>query len=213
MQIIYGGKTKACLPKFDKKEGGFPKEFSLSFNLKHYSNEQEALKHLDEVIIPYVTKERERLNNPEQIALLIMDVFKGQMTDAVLTKLHENKILLEKVPANFTYLFQPLDAQGGPNVFSKQFMRKKFTQWYSSEVIRRIHAGQSVDTIDIKFRLTAIKPRHAVWLKELYNYMTSPTGKEIVMKGWTVTGIYRSVQNNFPLLTLLLILILYMMMV
>ena len=34
MQLIYGHKTNQSLPRYQ-----FPKEFSLSVNLKHYSNE------------------------------------------------------------------------------------------------------------------------------------------------------------------------------
>ena len=43
--------------------------------------------------------------------------------------LNENNIKLQKVPANLTYLFQPLDVQGGPNGHAKRFMKKKFTLW------------------------------------------------------------------------------------
>ena len=199
MQIIYGGKTKQSLPRGVK----FPSSFSLSCNPKHYSNEKEALKHLDEIIIPYIEEERERLDLPDQVALLIMDVFKGQMTDPVFAKLDENDTKLKKVPANFTYLYQPLDAQGSVNVFSKMFMKKRFTQWYSNQVIQQIDMGKDISSIDIKFRLTTMKPLHAKWLIELYNYLTSPEGKEICMKGWMVTGIYDAVQmtlKNLPTL-------------
>ena len=37
MQLIYGVKTRKCLPRFK-----FPKKFSLSYNETHYSNEKEA---------------------------------------------------------------------------------------------------------------------------------------------------------------------------
>ena len=47
----------------------------------------------------------------DQAALLIMDVFEGQMTSPVLIVLSSNNILLQSVPANFTYLFQPIDVQ------------------------------------------------------------------------------------------------------
>ena len=45
MQLIYGGKTNQSLPRYQ-----FPEEFSLSANLKHYSNENESLKLIDEII-------------------------------------------------------------------------------------------------------------------------------------------------------------------
>ena len=86
MQLIYGGKTLQSLPRFE-----FPKSFSLSANEKHFSNTTESLKLLDEIIIPYVISERERQQlDINHRALLLMDVFRGQMTEPVLKKLREN---------------------------------------------------------------------------------------------------------------------------
>ena len=78
----------------------------LHFNPRHYSNEEESVKVLNDTVISYVAKEKEKLSlNESQAALLIMDVFKGQMTDPVLKVLSNNSILLQSVPANFIYLF------------------------------------------------------------------------------------------------------------
>lgn len=52
MQLIYSGKTNQSLLKIE-----FPKEFSLSVNEKHYSNEQESLKLLSKIVTPYIEKE------------------------------------------------------------------------------------------------------------------------------------------------------------
>ena len=41
--------------------------------------------------------------------------------------LNENYILLDKVPANLTYLFQPVDVQGVSNGYVKRFIKKDFT--------------------------------------------------------------------------------------
>lgn len=89
MQIIYSGKTKASQPRGFV----FPKGFSISQNPKHWSNEEETLKLIDEVINPYVRKELGL--PPTQKSLMIWDVFKGQMTDAV-------KIKLESCPLNWS---------------------------------------------------------------------------------------------------------------
>ena len=62
-QCIYGGKTTRSIPNVN-----FPDGFSLSANIKHYSNTDEALKHLNEVVVPYVEKQRSELNLPEQKA-------------------------------------------------------------------------------------------------------------------------------------------------
>ena len=128
VQPIYGGKTSKSLLRVN-----FPKSFSLSANPKHYSNEQESIKVLEEIIIPYVKKEWERLGmEKDQAASLNMDFFKGQMTSPVLKALSNNNILLQSVPANFTYHFQPLDVQRGPNGFVNRLTKRKFTDWYAS---------------------------------------------------------------------------------
>ena len=89
MQIIYGGKTTASQPRGFR----FPKEFCLSQNPKHWSNEQETLKLIDEVINPYVVRKRVELKLAEtQKALVVWDVFKGQMTEAVKEKLSSYNI-------------------------------------------------------------------------------------------------------------------------
>ena len=49
----------------------------MSVNPKHYSNEKESLKLIDESVLPYVTEERQRLVKPNQKALVIFDVLKS----------------------------------------------------------------------------------------------------------------------------------------
>ena len=53
MQLIYGGKTRKSIPTLK-----FPGGFLLSTNLKYYSNEEETLKLLKEVIVPYIQNKR-----------------------------------------------------------------------------------------------------------------------------------------------------------
>ena len=48
MQLIYGDKITQSIPKFK-----FPKQFSLSANPKHFSNTEESLKYIREIIKPY----------------------------------------------------------------------------------------------------------------------------------------------------------------
>ena len=80
MQLIYGGKTNQNLPRYQ-----FHKNVSLSMNPTHYSNEKELLKLINEIVLPYVTKEQQRLVKPNQKVLVIFDVFKDQITDEVLS--------------------------------------------------------------------------------------------------------------------------------
>ena len=85
----------------------------------------------------------------DQVALLIMDVFQEQMISTVLKVLLNNNILLQSVPANFTYLFQPLDVQGGPNGFVKRLMKRKFTDWYASQITLAMEEGEELENIEV----------------------------------------------------------------
>ena len=69
-QIIYEGKTDQSLPKIT-----FPAKFNTSVNEKHYSNTEEVIKHLKEIVVPYVNEERKKIGDADQYALLIWDVF------------------------------------------------------------------------------------------------------------------------------------------
>ena len=102
MQLIYGGKTSQSLPRFE-----FPSGFLLSANPKHFSNTDEFLKCLKEIIKPYAKKQRELLKcSVDQKALVIMDVFTGQTTTAVLDAFKEADICIVNVPANMTKYYQ-----------------------------------------------------------------------------------------------------------
>lgn len=84
---------------------------------------------------PFAEKQRTSLElDAEYTAMLIMDVFKGQRTDPVKVALKNNNIILQKVPANLTYFFQPLDVQSGPNGYPKKFMKKSCNwRWKTCE--------------------------------------------------------------------------------
>ena len=128
-QIIYKGKTMQSCPKVR-----FPDGFSLSANVKHHSNTGEVLRHLEEIVIPYVNADRAKLANPDQFSLLIWDVFRGQKTDEVTSLLTENKILYEYVPNNMTADFQVLDLT--VNKWVKNIMMNKFNAWFA-DILRR----------------------------------------------------------------------------
>ena len=182
-QLIYKGKTKQSLPKVD-----FPSGFSLSANDKHFSNTQESVKFLNEIIIPFVDKKRSELKRPNQAALLIWDVFRGQKTTPVLDLLKENNIVTEYVPSNMTNYYQPLDCT--TNKWAKDFLKAKFSTWFAKQVQNHLDNGTALEDIDIKFQLTTMKPLHAHWLKELYNELTSTRAKDVVIGGWKKSGIW-----------------------
>ena len=63
--------------------------------------------------------------------------------------------------------------------------------------------GTAVENIDIKMKLSVMKPLHASWIIELYNYMTSGAGREVCINGWKRSGISDAIQkgvNDLPTL-------------
>ena len=133
-QIIYKGKTIQSLPQIY-----FPNGFSLSVNEKHFSNTQESIKFLKEIVIPFVDKKRSELKNPSQAALLIWDVFRGQKTTPVLDILKENNIVTEYVPNNMNNYYQPLDCT--TNKWAKDFLKAKFSTLFSKQVQKDLDKG------------------------------------------------------------------------
>ena len=188
MQLIYGGKTKKSLPKYK-----FPSAFSLSVNKTHYSNSDECIKFLEEIIVPYVVQTRKELNLPKnQKALLIYDVFTGQTTTAFNELVEESHLVIAHVPNNMTADYQPLDAT--VNKYAKNFAKNKFNDWYFLKLTEQMDAGIELDDIDIKLCLSTLKPLHAGWLVELYNHMTTENGKQVILSGWRTTGILDAVK-------------------
>ena len=155
--------------------------------MKHFSNTTESIKLIHEIILPYVERERRRLDSECQPALLIIDVFRGQMTRPVLDLLKENDILLVRVPANMTHIFQSLDLT--VNRSAKSFFKQKFTEWHSNEIKLHVETGTKLDDIEVKLTLTTLKPLHLNWIIELYNKMTSGEGKPIIQNVWKSAGI------------------------
>ena len=80
-----------------------------------------------------------------------------------------------------TNLFQSLDLTVNRN--AKAFMKKKFSKWYSLEVMKQVDSGKNMEKIEVKLLLSKIKPLHASWHIELYKHFTSTAGKQIIANG------------------------------
>ena len=171
-QAIYKGKTKQSLPKVT-----FPTACSLSANMKHHSNTQEVLKHLKEIVIPYVQAETKKLE-----ILINFHVFRGQKTEEVKSLLRENKIVYKYVTNNMTADFQVLNLT--VNKWVKGIMMDKFNNWSAETLRKELDAGKSLDEISTKFKLTTMKPLHAKWVIDVFNQLSSFEGKKVILGGW-----------------------------
>lgn len=99
----------------------------------------------------------------------------------VCTKLSSLNIEVISVPANMTHFFQPLDLM--INGQAKKFFKKKFSTWYSVEVQKQVDRGINFEDVAVNLKLSVLKPIHATWLVELYNFFTATKGRVYVLKG------------------------------
>ena len=93
------------------------------------------IEYISEVIVPYVENVRDLIKEVKP-ALVVMDNFKGQITDKVNALLEENDIHVCLLPANTTDRLQPMDIS--VNKPTKDFPRRKFDDWYSSQISRQL---------------------------------------------------------------------------
>jgi len=79
-----------CLPK----NVNFPSDWHFTYTPNHWENEETSMAYIDNIIIPYIQKERISLGlSSDHCAVVLFDVFKGQCTSNVLKNLEDNNIL------------------------------------------------------------------------------------------------------------------------
>ena len=73
MQLIYQGKTSACLPRYS-----FPQGWNITCTPNHWSNEEKTKEYIRKVILPYVRSKRHELklsaNHPALVILMSLRV-------------------------------------------------------------------------------------------------------------------------------------------
>ena len=138
IQLIYQGKSDRCHPR----EIEFPDGCNITHTPNHLSNEDKAIEHLESIIFPFVKKKKEDT----------------KVTDMI----EENDCVKVFVPANLTHEFQPLDLT--VNGVAKEFLNKKFGDWYAKQITDELEKGTDVYKIDVNTTLTVMKPVHAKWV-------------------------------------------------
>ena len=81
-----------------------------------------------------------------------------------------------------THLFQPLALTVNANC--KAFLKRKFAQWFAQQFDKQLSLGKRVEDIEMKLHLTEIKPIHAKWITQFYDYMSTEDGSKVITNGW-----------------------------
>ena len=93
-----------------------------------------------------------------------------------------------------THFFQPLALT--VNGSAKHFMKKKFVNWYSGEVKKKMEEGTPPEQIEVDFNHTRLKPIHANWMVKVHNFLTGEEGRAVILNGWKKAGMTGVVQNT-----------------
>ena len=182
VQLIYQGKTSRCHPTFD-----FPDNWHITHSPRHWSTEETMIQYIDEIILPYVKRQRDAFDDTTA-ALVIMDNFKGQITDSVNSLLESNNIQVALLPANATDLLQPMDI--AVNKPAKDFLKRRFEQWYSDEVTKQLEGVEDIESVEVQpvdMCSAAMKVLTAKWLVEMGEYLSE--NPQIVVNGFRHAGI------------------------
>ena len=140
--------------------------------------------YIESVIVPYMTQKRRQLGlDLKHSGLVILDEFKGQTTNRVLNLLQSNDLMYIIIPPNCTDQLQLLDVS--VNRAAKQFLRNKFENWYTDNIVAQKSADKDVEPVDMK--LSIVKPIAAKWMIDLYNYLVA--NPQIIKNGFKHIGI------------------------
>ena len=190
MQLIYEGKTQRCLPQID-----FPKDFNVTYTENHWSNEQKSIEFIQTIVLPFLKWKKEKLELPrDQKSMLIFYVFRGHTTEKVTNFIEEIDCVILRVPNNMTNYFQMLDLN--VNGHAKEFLKKKFEEWYAGEVKKQLDEGKDIYDVNVSMKLSNMKPKHAQWIIGLYDHLRK--NKEMIVKSWEMAGLQEAFTSELP---------------
>ena len=86
--------------------------------------------------------------------------------------------------ANLTRYFKRLDST--VNGISKTFLKDKFGVWYAEQVSKQVGSA-GIYSVDVKLKLSVLKPIHARWLISLYDHLRGQV--DLIQKGFEKAGI------------------------
>ena len=93
-----------------------------------------------------------------------------------------------------THLFQLLDLT--VNGSAKAFLKAKFTERFSQKIEEGLSEGTDLEDIDISLTISVLKPLHASWVIDMYNYLTTAKGKVVIENGWKKAAITEAIEGG-----------------
>ena len=186
VQVIYKGKTNRVHPHYQ-----FPINWHVTHSGNHWSTEVTMIQYVENIIIPYVNNIRGLLKDDNKPALVIMDNFKGQTTNNVLSLFESNDIHVCMLPPNTTDRLQPMDIS--INKPAKSFLKAKFEEWYALKLAEQLQESSIEELEPIDLGLPILKELGAKWLVEMATYISQ--NPQFVVSGFVKAGISRALDG------------------
>ena len=151
--------------------------------------------YVENIIVPYVEKARE-FHGEDRAALVIMDNFKGQITESIFSLLDSNNIHVCLLPSNTTDRLQPMDIS--VNKPAKDHLRDQFNQWYSERVVAQLEGDisdiEQVELQPIDLGMLAMKELGAKWLVNTATYIGE--NPHLIVNGFVRSGIVAALDGQ-----------------
>ena len=163
-------------------------------NAKHWSNTEETLKLLQEVILPYAQETKRKLGLAENHkSLIIWDDFRAHTTSTVLNKAKELNFVIAEVPKNLTHLLAPLDLTVNKSL--KTLEGREVSVYYSEAIAKyiRLNPTAPIEDAKVDIRMSVIKPLHAKTMHKAYQFFSAPEGRKVIVNGFRSAGIQEAV--------------------
>lgn len=189
IQVIYQGKTGRCHPHFQ-----FPEHWDITHSPKHWSTEETMLQYVQQIIVPFVEQMRDFLCE-QKSAVVIMDNFKGQVTEKMIELMESHDIHMCLLPANTTDRLQPMDV--AVNKPAKAFLKKKFQTWYAEQISAQLEGEADVDNVNIEpidLSMAVMKEASASWLVEMWDYISD--NPQFIVNGFLHAGISKELDGD-----------------
>ena len=128
--------------------------------------------------------------------LIIMDNFKGQVTEKVNDLLEENHLHVCVLPPNTTDLLQPMDILINKPV--KSFLKDQFSQWYAEQLLQQCKDQSNIPLSDISLEpidmsMAVIKNKSAKWFVKAAEYIAD--NPQFIVNGFVKAGICRALDG------------------
>lgn len=178
-QTIYKGSTNACTPA--PISPGYSESIAAGFLFEpsktstYWSTIGTMKAFVNKTLVPYFEETKKTLGLPEdQRSLWFIDCWSVHRSDEFLdwmAKTHPN-IIIQFVPARMTGLFQPCDV-GIQRIF-KHSTRKSAHEDVVQEVLTKLKAGQSPETLSVDAGVKTLRNRTVRWLWKAFTDLNHP---------------------------------------